>query len=207
MPPGLPNTPPASPPPIQPVQNGEIDEGDADNFLEPGEKTIVVVHRHPIGLIFIFLEALIGVIALGALLIFVTPSALKNSSPETNRLVLGGAVFAVAILFLFLFVASYVYRQSRLIIADKSLIQVLQKSLFYRDVSRLSFSNVQDVTGEQRGILPTIFGYGTLEIQTAGEMDNFLFPTCPNPNKYAHIILEARQRYAAALESKSETDV
>lgn len=177
-----------------------LDESDADNFLEPGEKTITIVHRHPIGLILIYLEALIGVMALSALIFVVAPNSLKNLSAESNRLLIAGVIFAVAVLILFLFVATYVYRQSMLIIADKSLVQVLQKSLFYRDVSRLSYSNVEDVTAQQRGILSTIFNFGNLEVQTAGEMDNFLFPTCPNPNKYAHTILEARQQYAIALE-------
>jgi len=191
------NPPPAAPPPIDP-------DPVAKDLVEPGEKTLDIVHRHPIGLIIIYIEALIGVIALAALLIFVAPDATKNLSAESNRLLIAGVVFAVAILILFLFVATYVYRQSRLVINDKSLVQVLQKSLFFRDVSRLSFSNVEDVTAQQRGILSTIFNFGTLEVQTAGEMDNFLFPTCPNPNKYAHEILEARQAYAKTLEEGNE---
>src|SRR5436190_24057765 len=102
--------PPAFPPPI-------VDEGDAGNFLEPGEKTITVVHRHPIGLIFLYLEALIGVIALVALLTFIAPDTLQDLTKESNRFIIAGVIFAVAFVILFLFVATYVYRQSMLIIA------------------------------------------------------------------------------------------
>lgn len=165
---------------------------------------LVIVHRHPIGLIVIYLEALLGLAALAALAIFVAPDVFKDLSSETNRLIVGGTIFAVAILVFVLFVATYVYRQSRLLVTDKSLVEVLQKSLFIRHISRLSMSNVEDVTSEQRGILATIFDFGTLTIQTAGEEDNFIFPTCPDPNKYAHQILEARQAYARSLEEMND---
>jgi uncharacterized membrane protein YdbT with pleckstrin-like domain len=82
-----------------------------------------------------------------------------------------------------------------LLVTDMNLVQILQKGLFVRKVSRLSMSNVEDVTAEQKGILPTIFNYGTLTVQTAGEMENFVFPYCPNPNKYADRILDARQAF------------
>jgi hypothetical protein len=50
--------------------------------------------------------------------------------------------------------------------------------------------------------LQTIFNYGTLTVETAGEMRNFVFPYCPNPNKYADQILDARQAYADKLKEE-----
>ncbi|HSX17851.1 MAG TPA: PH domain-containing protein [Candidatus Saccharimonadales bacterium] len=194
--PATPAVPPADPPPIT--------DRALESLLEPGEHTIVVVHRHPIGLIIIYLEAILGLAALAALAIFVAPDVFNDLSTQTNRLIIAGTVFAVAMLVFVLFVATYVYRQSRLLVTDRSLVQVLQKSLFIRGVSRLSMSNVEDVTAEQRGILATIFNFGTLTVQTAGEEDNFVFPTCPDPNQLAHRILEARQAYAQSLEEMDE---
>jgi len=194
MPPAT-SPPPAAPPPIT---------GAGSELLEPGEKMIVVVKRTVVGLVIIYLEALAVVLALVAIGIFVAPDLFGNLSDNSMKLVAAGMVFAIALLVLILLIVSYVYRQSRFIVTDRSLIQVLQKSLFIRTVSRLSMSNVEDVTAEQRGILPTMFNYGTLVVQTAGEMDNFVFPWCPDPNKYAHRILEARQAYAQALEADKE---
>ncbi len=192
----LPANPPVNPPPIV--------DGALASLLEPGEQMITVVRRHPIGIIIIYLEALIGVLALGVLAVFIAPDIFSDLSTQTNRLIIAGTIFAVAMLIFVLFVATYVYRQSRLLVADKSLVQIMQKSLFIRKVSRLSMSNIEDVTAEQRGILATIFNFGTLTIQTAGELENFIFPTCPDPNKYAHKILEARQAYALSLEERDE---
>jgi uncharacterized membrane protein YdbT with pleckstrin-like domain len=74
-------------------------------------------------------------------------------------------------------------------------VQIIQRSLFNKKVSRLSMSNVEDVNAEQKGIIASMLGYGTLTVQTAGEEDNFVFSFCPNPNFYAEKILEARQAY------------
>jgi hypothetical protein len=52
-----------------------------------------------------------------------------------------------------------------------------------------------------------MFNYGTLEIQTAGTEDNFVFPFCPTPNKYADQIIEARQNYARSLEEEHEAEL
>jgi uncharacterized membrane protein YdbT with pleckstrin-like domain len=95
-----------------------------------------------------------------------------------------------------LFVMAYVYHQSRLTLTDKSCVQVIQRNLFNKKISRLSMSNVEDVNVDQRGIIASLFNYGTLTVQTAGEEDNFLFTFCPSPNLYAERILEARQAYA-----------
>jgi uncharacterized membrane protein YdbT with pleckstrin-like domain len=169
-------------------------------MLEPGEHIVTVVHRHPIGIVAIYVAALVGVLALVGLMIAVAPSFLQNLSGQAYNLFITGAIMAATLLALILFVATYIYRQSRLIVSDKSLIQVIQRGLFIRKVSRLSMSNVQDVTAEHNGFLATIFNFGTLTVQTAGEEDNFIFPYCPNPDLYADRILEARQAYARSIE-------
>ena len=171
-------------------------------MLEPGEHVVIVVHRHPIGIIAIYLEALVGAIAMVALVIALSPGFLNNLSGQAYTLMIAIVVIAVALLALILLVATYIYRQSHLIVSDRSLIQIVQKGLFIRKISRLSMSNVQDVTADHEGFLATIFNFGTLTIETAGEEDNFVFPWCPSPDVYAERILEARQRYAESEAGK-----
>lgn len=185
-------------PPLNPQP--PIDE----ELLVAGEHVVVIVRKHIIGLIFIYLEVLLGIIAVFSILFIAAPDIIENLDKQSNRLLVALVVLGVAILFLFLFAATYVYRQSRLLVTDKNLIQINQKSLFIRTVSRLSMSNVEDVSADMRGILPTIFNYGTLHIQTAGERPNFDFKYCPTPNKYADQVLEARQAYAERVEEEAE---
>jgi uncharacterized membrane protein YdbT with pleckstrin-like domain len=171
-------------------------------LLNHDESIITVVHRSIIGLIFIYLEALGAVIALLALAILAFPDLFSSLSANSNALLMAAVIFSIALVFFILFIATYIYRQSKLIITDQNLIQILQGGLFSRKVSRLSVSNVEDVSADQHGFLPTIFNYGTLTVETAGEMKNFIFPYAPNPNKYADQILDARQAYADKLKEE-----
>ncbi len=193
--------PTPTPPPPEPVIAGPPRLSADAQILEPGEHIVTVLHRHPIGIIAIYIETLVGIIAVIALTLFLAPNFLDNMSGQTYRLFLACVVLAIALAALILFVATYIYRQSRLIVSDKSLIQIIQRGLFIRKISRLSMSNVQDVTAEHSGILQTILGYGTLTVETAGEEDNFVFPYCPSPDTYSERILEARQKYVQTLDA------
>jgi membrane protein YdbS with pleckstrin-like domain len=205
---------PSSPPPVVPPAPlsttttstpqeplSQASKADSD-MLEPGEHIVTVVHRHPIGIILIYLVALVGIIAVIGLMIAVAPSFTQNLSGQAYNLFIAGVIFAVGLLALILFVATYLYRQSRLIVSDKSLIQIIQRGLFIRKVSRLSMSNVQDVEAAHNGFLATVFNFGTLTVETAGEEDNFVFPFCPTPDLYADRILEARQAYVHSEEGR-----
>lgn len=173
------------------------------DYVEEDELLVTIVHRHPVGIILIYLEAFVAILAIGFLMTMVFPSLLNGFNSQSGGLLTALALLGVGIVALVLFVATYIYRQNRILVTDRSLVQVLQKGLFIRKVSRLSMSNVEDVTAEHRGILSTIFNYGVLNIQTAGERENFLFSWCPEPDTYADRILEARQAYAERLEDEA----
>jgi len=209
MPPQTP-PPPVPPPAPTPPNTPEASAAfikEARDLLEPGETIVTIVHRHPIGIVFIYLETLVAVIAVLVLMLVVAPDFFSNLSGQAYRLLIASILLAVGLLGLVLFVATYIYRQSKLLVTDKSLVQIIQKGLFIRKVSRLSMSNVEDVNAEHRGILSTIFNYGVLTIQTAGQEDNFIFPWCPDPDLYADRVLEARQAYAQSLEEMNRRDM
>lgn len=171
-------------------------------MLAPDEQMVCIVRRHFMGILIIYLESLAGIAALLAFAYLMFTSFFESLSPDAYRLSLAGIVLAMAFMVFVLFVATYVYRQSRLLVTNKNLIQISQKGLFARKVSRLSMANVEDVTAEQKGILATIFGYGTLLVQTAGERENFTFYYCPDPSTYASQIIEAHQTYVEDLEGE-----
>lgn len=197
--------PPAMMPPINMSEPTGL-KGSED-LLEPGEKLLVIVRKHPIGIVGIYAEALIGLLVVFGLFLAIAPDFFNGLSNQAYTILVGVIIFGLATLIFFLLAATYVYRQSRLLVTDRSLVQILQQSLFIRKISRLSMSNVEDVTAEERGILSTIFHYGTIVVQTAGTLDNFIFPYCPDPPKYADQIIEARQRYAKSLEEEHETEL
>lgn len=194
-----PAQPPTTPPPLRGVSKNLHED-----MLEPGECILTVVHRSVIGLVGIYLVAIVAVIAIFGLVIAISPDTFDTSSDNISGSLSAIMVLGAILLVLILFTATYVYRQSRLLVTDKSLVQVIQKTLFIRKVSRLSMSNVEDVNEEQRGVLASIFNYGTLTVQTAGTEDNFIFTLCPSPAALADRIIEARQAYAKSLEEENE---
>jgi uncharacterized membrane protein YdbT with pleckstrin-like domain len=157
--------PPNNNPPTPPPNPGQTNDHPLDielplterHMLNANEHVVTVVHRSIIGLVYIYLEAFGAVAALIAVAILAFPDLFSSLSANSNALLLAGAVFSIALVFFILFIATYIYRQSKLIVTDQNLIQILQNGLFSRKVSRLSVSNVEDVSANQHGFLQTIF--------------------------------------------------
>lgn len=191
--------PPQAPPPFSGVSKSP-----SADMLEEGEHILTVVRRSFVGLALVYLVAVLAVAAVIGLAIAISPSAFESSGEGLSGSLSALIFVSVVFVALILFVVTYVYRQSRLLVTDKSLVQVMQKTLFNRKVSRLSMSNVEDVNEEQRGFWASFFNFGTLTVQTAGTEDNFVFTLCPSPAKLADQIIEARQQYAKSIEENQE---
>lgn len=173
--------------------------GKVENIMHD-EVKVADVRRHPIGLFVIYLQTIVG-LGIAFLLIFLLlPTFVETLSVSgaTGKSVLTLFAFFTALFaVIFLILAVRIYRGNQLIITDSNVTQVLQVGLFNRKVSELSMHNVEDVTAKQHGILQTFLNFGTLNIETAGEQNNFTFVYCPNPNAYAKAILDSRQLYFA----------
>jgi hypothetical protein len=53
------------------------------------------------------------------------------------------------------------------------------------------------VTGVKQGILETIFNYGDVEIQSAGEQEKFIFHNAHDPQDIADDVLEIHEKCMA----------
>jgi len=61
-------------------------------------------------------------------------------------------------------------------------------NLIYKQVSDANLDRIQDVTYTMGGVIRTVFNYGNIYIQTAGEVTQFEFLGVPSPDKVAKII-------------------
>lgn len=168
--------------------------------LLPDETLIADVRRHPFGLFLIYFQIILGLtLSMGLIIFFMSTVIEVTGINETTANALASlfALFALVFGVIFLILATRIYKGNQLIVSDKNITQVLQIGLFDRKVSELSMGRIEDVTAQQNGILPTIFNYGILTVETAGEQNNFTFIYCPNPNAYAKAILDARQQFTA----------
>lgn len=156
-----------------------------------GEQTLLTVYQHPFGLIIIYLITIVGLVGAFALLSLLLPEDIKNSQSAYS--VFSGVVIIVILLIgLLLLAITYVYKSTKLIVTNKGIQQVLQRALLQRKTMRFSLADIEDVTSGQKGIFAVMFNYGTLTIETAGQLPNPTFNNCPNPNKVAEIILQAK---------------
>jgi len=165
-----------------------------------GEKLEFSLRRHPIvflGPIFIFL--LLAVIPYAARAVIFTDGPLVLTHPFLDiGLKLFVSIYYLAI-WIFFFSQFTDYYLDINIVTNDRIIDINQKGLFGRSVAELDLTRVQDVHSEIKGIIPTLLNYGTVEVQTAANEENFNFEQIPHPHKVRQRILEL-----AALDRKRE---
>ena len=160
----------------------------------PDEHVMCVVYQHPFGIIFIYIATLIclsaGLLSISLLL----PEFLGQGSAGYTLAALLSIIIAIAV-GVMLVMATAVYRQSKLTVTDRNVVQVMQKGVMIRKVSQISLANIEDVISEQRGFFANTFNFGVLVIETAGDQASFSFNFCPNPHRVAKIILDAKDDF------------
>jgi hypothetical protein len=98
------------------------------------------------------------------------------------------------VLLLNFFMKFHNYLLSVQIITNRRIIDVTQKGLFSRETNELGFDNIEDGTVKQMGLIPTIFNFGDVIIQTAAgsnkDISGFIFKNIPDPVVAHKIIME-----------------
>lgn len=79
------------------------------------------------------------------------------------------------------------------IVTNKRVINIEQIGLFKRIASELDLTTVQDVTSTTNGFIETVFQFGNVQIQTAGEKGHFHFKNVPHPERVKEIIMQLVQ--------------
>ena len=161
--------------------------------MQPGEKTISVIKRHPIGIILIYIMSIIVLVIVALFVFWFLPNLTSNSSINTLGKI--ALIFLILLSVISTFIYTIVYWGNSWILTTDSMTQVTQTSLFNRASSQLSLTDIEDVTAEQRGILQQLINYGQLRLETAGESEKYILNFCPNPNFYAREILAARETF------------
>lgn len=172
--------------------------------LNPGERIYLIRRKHPIVLwlqllsvkaLFSFLIVLIIIFA------FFNFSSFQNSLsifflqfPKYNFKII--VIFLLSLFFpffwdiIFLIITSYLL--TYWVVTNQRIIFVQLKSLFNIEYTIVSFEKIQDISIFIKGILPSIFHFGDVRIQTAGEKGEFLLRSIPNPEVAKQIIFEAK---------------
>lgn len=86
------------------------------------------------------------------------------------------------------------------IVSDKKIIDVDFHGLIYGNISEAKLSDVEDVTSKIHGAIRTVFEFGDVFVQTAGESPQFEFHDVPDPANVRDLIADLVENI------KKETD-
>lgn len=160
----------------------------------------MVKRRHPITFVpqlFLFVLMLVLPLVVGRMVFDGKPIELANPLLQAGGILLISAYYLGAILFV---MGQFVdYYLDITIVTNDRILDIEQKGIFGRQISELDLSRIQDVNSEIKGIFPTIFNYGLVEVQTAGDEAQFEFHDTPSPNHVRQRVIEL-----AALDRKRE---
>lgn len=174
--------------------------------MDQDEKLLAVIKRHPFGIIKLYVQLLVALVAIGGLIYFVLPGLFSSGDTNTNVYPMVGAAVAIVagLILLIAFFATIIYGQNQLVVTNKTITQTLQISLFNKKISQLAVSSIEDVTADTDGLFQTLLNYGKLLVETAGEQENFHFDYCPHADHYAKLILETRQAFLSTRERERQ---
>ena len=108
--------------------------------------------------------------------------------------ILGLAIFFVLLIAgLALFFRAYIkYRNTALLVTDIRIVDFNQKGLFSSEVSEIIFENIEDISYNKKGVMATIFSYGSLEIQTAAQKMHIEVKGIKNADKIQSLITDIK---------------
>ncbi len=173
--------------------------------LREKEKILLVLQRHPLILkIKVFPFALVFIGSL--VFVFILPFLSIHESEGVAFIFEHVGEFNVLlylfflcffILFLFwqcIFVVMFSYFFDCWIITNQRTIHTELHGLFNRYVSSVYHDRIQDISVDVKGVLPTFFNYGNLQIQTAGKFREFVFQDIPDPYKVKRMLTKIHRK-------------
>lgn len=153
--------------------------------LSESEYIIDEVRRHPIGLI-VPVSLTIILVAAVMSVIFSYPQLLAGlgipSAPPFSIVALIGGLLALLCL-VGGYISVWVYTNNKFFLTNESVIQELQTSLFARQEQTVSLANIEDASFQQKGILQTLFNYGSIRLSTEGDETTYRFYYVADPKQ------------------------
>lgn len=186
--------------------------------LEPQEKIYLTVRPYwiafvPRALIVLFLLLLPVIVGI-VLNVFPTPGVPSGfGTPEQTGvtpailpyLIVGAGIWYLLVLAFFHYTWIDFYMDMA-IITDDRLIDISQHGIFHRAISEVSLLRVQDVNATTKGIFQTIFNFGRVDVETAGDIPNFVLENRPKPFEIARVVQNAHERLVRQTAESGQRD-
>ncbi len=143
-----------------------------------GEEVILFLHRHWYTLFGKILFVIAGV-CIPFVLVVVFGSLILQYQLMSVFVMIWS--LWIMILWYITFYILAMYTLETWVVTNIRIINSTQCGFFDRRISELSLDNIQDISVNMEGIVPTMMNYGHVEIQTAATERRFNFVDVPNP--------------------------
>ena len=161
--------------------------------LEENERILLVLHRHWFVLVRELSAAVLMIFA-GIMAYSMRSLWYTLGNTETVNAVVLFLLSLYTLLILALSFAIWInYRLDVWIVTTKRVVDVEQRGLFNREVSEFLVANIQDITTDVPTMIMTLFDFGNMTIQTAGQK-NFTVHEIPHLEKAKQIILDCSRK-------------
>lgn len=172
---------------------------------EQEEKIFLIIRKHWFNYVIFFFVDFLLLIPIMALLIYVAnnPGFLGTDWGAITIIVLSILVLTMLGAQLYGFVSYYL---DIYIVTDQRIVDINQNGLFSRDISELHLHQVQDVNAKVDSFWGTLLHFGDVYIQTAGERENFVFKSIPNPYTVSKQIIDLHEENLEAFAAEPDED-
>lgn len=85
--------------------------------------------------------------------------------------------------------------QNRFFLTNESVIQEIQISLFSKREQTVSLMNIEDSSYSQKGILQTLFNYGSIRLSTEGDETTYRFNYVADPKNQVAVLNNAVEAF------------
>lgn len=174
---------------------------------EKGEKIYLFLRRHPLSFLGFLLMTIFMILA-PFIVYYATTQIGGIEASDLARKIIIVIASAYTLFVLGFFLVGWIdYYLDVVIITNRRLIDINQDRLFARNIAEANLVDVEDVNAEVKGILNTLFHFGTVHVQTAGTLLNFEFKFIPNPYKVAKMIADLHEEAVEEEEKREAREI
>lgn len=173
--------------------------------LEAGEEVLTIVRKHW----FLITAEILGVVFFALLPLFagfivlLLPDLIPLETLHLGThlpIILFGISFWLLFTVMAVFMIWTHYFLDLWAITDRRIIVIDQIRFFNRKVSSFRLERLQDIKAQVDGIIPTLLGFGSIHVHTAGNgEDNFISSGLPEPRELQALIQKATDERLKSL--------
>lgn len=162
------------------------------SFVEqaPDEKILLFLRRHFITNFLWILIILVLLLVPVLFFIFKSELQLLGAIDLPWRFILIFIIFYYLAVFAYAFINFLSWFYNVFIVTQKRIVDIDYSNIVIHNVAFTKLNHVQDVNYDQIGFIRSLFNYGDVFAQTAGNEPNFDAHSVPQPRRAAHIIAD-----------------